>query len=155
VCARAGLRQNAVERPAGDRGRFGEGPAFGPLGYADFVIPTTFSPRGVNAERLASYIRAQIAESNPREIRDAFAVDDYQILLVDVRGPPASRDSSGTNAITRQGHHLVLDFVNSSEEVLAAFKIHCDTAALESVTDPNLVYDLRAKLDASGHYPPS
>jgi type I restriction enzyme R subunit len=26
------------------------------------------------------------------------------------------------------------------------------TAELEGVTDPNLVYDLRAKLDASGHY---
>jgi type I restriction enzyme, R subunit len=46
----------------------------------------------------------------------------------------------------------VLDFVNSSEEVLAAFKTYYDTAELEAVTDPNLVYDLRAKLDASGHY---
>jgi len=46
----------------------------------------------------------------------------------------------------------VLDFVNSSEEVLAAFKTYYDTAELEGVTDPNLVYDLRAKLDGSGHY---
>jgi type I restriction enzyme R subunit len=46
----------------------------------------------------------------------------------------------------------VLDFVNSSEEVRAAFKTYYDTAALETVTDPNLVYDLRAKLDASGYY---
>ena len=46
----------------------------------------------------------------------------------------------------------VLDFVNSSEEVLAAFKTYYETAELEGVTDPNLVYDLRAKLDGSGHY---
>jgi len=46
----------------------------------------------------------------------------------------------------------VLDFVNSSEEILAAFQIYFETASLENVTDPNLVYDLRAKLDASGHY---
>ncbi|MGH6677852.1 MAG: type I restriction endonuclease subunit R, partial [Bradyrhizobium sp.] len=46
----------------------------------------------------------------------------------------------------------VLDFVNSSEEVLAAFKTYYDTAELEGVTDPNIVYDLRAKLDASGYY---
>jgi type I restriction enzyme R subunit len=46
----------------------------------------------------------------------------------------------------------VLDFVNSSEEVLAAFKTYYDTAELEAVTDPNLVFDLRAKLDTSGHY---
>jgi type I restriction enzyme R subunit len=42
--------------------------------------------------------------------------------------------------------------VNSSEEVLAAFKTYYETAELEGVTDPNLVYDLRAKLDGSGHY---
>ena len=46
----------------------------------------------------------------------------------------------------------VLDFVNNSEEILAAFKTYYETASLEDVTDPNLVYDLRAKLDASGHY---
>ena len=46
----------------------------------------------------------------------------------------------------------VLDFVNSSEEILAAFKTYYETATLEDVTDPNLVYDLRAKLDAAGHY---
>ena len=42
----------------------------------------------------------------------------------------------------------VLDFVNSSDEVLAAFKTYYETAELEGVTDPNLVFDLRAKLDA-------
>ena len=46
----------------------------------------------------------------------------------------------------------VLDFVNGAEEVLAAFKTYYDTAELEGVTDPNLVFDLRAKLDAAGHY---
>ncbi len=46
----------------------------------------------------------------------------------------------------------VLDFVNSSEEVLTAFKMYFETAELENVSDPNLIYDLRAKLDASGHY---
>lgn len=38
----------------------------------------------------------------------------------------------------------VLDFVNSSEEILAAFQTYYETASLENVTDPNLVYDLRA-----------
>ena len=42
--------------------------------------------------------------------------------------------------------------MNSSEEILAAFKTFYETAELEGVTDPNLVYDLRAKLDGSGHY---
>ncbi len=47
----------------------------------------------------------------------------------------------------------VLDFVNDGAEVLEAFKTYYDTATLESdATDPNLVFDLRAKLDAAGHY---
>ena len=46
----------------------------------------------------------------------------------------------------------VLDFVNDAEDVLEAFKTYYTTAELANVTDPNLVYDLRAKLDAAGHY---
>jgi len=46
----------------------------------------------------------------------------------------------------------VLDFVNDTEEVLAAFKTYHTTAELSATTDPHLVYNLRAKLDAAGHY---
>ncbi|MDI1245779.1 MAG: type I restriction endonuclease subunit R, partial [Rhodoferax sp.] len=46
----------------------------------------------------------------------------------------------------------VLDFVNDPEEVLAAFKTYHTTAELSATTDPNLVFNLRAKLDAAGHY---
>ena len=46
----------------------------------------------------------------------------------------------------------VLDFVNDTDEILAAFKTYYSTAELASTTDPNLVYNLRAKLDAAGHY---
>jgi type I restriction enzyme R subunit len=37
-------------------------------------------------------------------------------------------------------------------EVLKAFKTYYETAELEATTDPHHVYDLRAKLDAAGHY---
>lgn len=46
----------------------------------------------------------------------------------------------------------MLDFVNSADDVLAAFKTYYETAELAGVSDPNLVLDLRAKLDAAGHY---
>ena len=46
----------------------------------------------------------------------------------------------------------MLDFVNDTEDVLAAFKTYYETAKLADVTDPHLVYNLRAKLDAAGHY---
>jgi len=46
----------------------------------------------------------------------------------------------------------VLDFVNETAEVLEAFKTYYDTAELADVTDPNIVFNLRAKLDGAGHY---
>src|SRR5436309_12565984 len=46
----------------------------------------------------------------------------------------------------------VLDFVNDAADVRAAFKTYYTTTELSDVTDPNLVYNLRAKLDAAGHY---
>ncbi len=46
----------------------------------------------------------------------------------------------------------VLDFQNDPAEVLEAFKAYYKTAELANVTDPNLVFDLRMKLDGAGHY---
>jgi type I restriction enzyme R subunit len=46
----------------------------------------------------------------------------------------------------------VVDFVNDPAEVLASFKTYYETAELSATTDPNLVFNLKAKLDAAGHY---
>ncbi|MCW5635701.1 MAG: type I restriction endonuclease subunit R [Rubrivivax sp.] len=46
----------------------------------------------------------------------------------------------------------ILDFVNDPAEILKAFKTYHETAELESATDPHLIFELRGKLDASGHY---
>ena len=46
----------------------------------------------------------------------------------------------------------VVDFVNDPEAILEAFRPYYETAELDSVTDPHVVYDLRAKLDATGYY---
>jgi len=51
-----------------------------------------------------------------------------------------------------KGTTYVLDFVNDTAEVLAAFKTYYDTAELADVTDRNLILNLRAKLDGAGHY---
>jgi type I restriction enzyme R subunit len=110
---------------------------------------------------------------NGRDIRDAFKGEEFQILLVANKfqtgfdqpllcGMYVDRRLAGIQAVQTLSRlnraypgkdtTYVLDFVNSSEEVLAAFKTYYETAELEGVTDPNLVYDLRAKLDTSGHY---
>jgi type I restriction enzyme R subunit len=108
-----------------------------------------------------------------RDIREAFKGDDYQILLVANKfqtgfdqpllcGMYVDKRLAGIQAVQtlsrlNRAHPgkdttYVLDFVNDTEEVLAAFKAYYTTAELSATTDPNLVFNLRAKLDAAGHY---
>jgi type I restriction enzyme R subunit len=112
-----------------------------------------------------------------RDLREAFATDEYQLLLVankfqtgfdqpllcgmyvDKRlaGIQAVQTLSRLNRAYRgpfgaKDTTYILDFVNDPEEVLGAFKTYYETAELAGVTDPHLVYDLRAQLDATGAY---
>lgn len=47
---------------------------------------------------------------------------------------------------------FVLDFVNDPDEVLRAFRMYYETAELERVTDPQIIFNLRDKLDGLGYY---
>lgn len=108
-----------------------------------------------------------------RDIREAFKLDDYRILLVANKfqtgfdqpllcGMYVDKRLAGIQAVQtlsrlNRAHPgkdttYVLDFVNDPKDVLEAFQTYFETATLESTTDPNLVFDLRAKLDATGHY---
>jgi len=108
-----------------------------------------------------------------RDIREAFKGDEYQILLVANKfqtgfdqpllcGMYVDKRLAGIQAVQtlsrlNRAHPgkdttYVLDFVNDPEEVLASFKTYYTTAELSATTDPNLVFNLRAKLDAAGHY---
>lgn len=108
-----------------------------------------------------------------RDIREAFKEPDYHLLLVANKfqtgfdqpllcgmyvdkmlgGIQAVQTLSRLNrAYPGKDETYVLDFVNEPAEILKAFKTYYETAELEATTDPHLVYDLRAKLDASGHY---
>jgi type I restriction enzyme R subunit len=116
-------------------------------------------------------------ELNPslsgRDIAEAFKGPDYQLLLVANKfqtgfdqpllcGMYVDRRLAGIQAVqtlsrlnrAQEGKDTtyVLDFMNSAEDILKAFKTYYETAELEAVTDPNLVYNLRAKLDATGYY---
>ncbi len=108
-----------------------------------------------------------------RDIRDAFTEPDYHLLLVANKfqtgfdqpllcGMYVDKMLGGIQAVQtlsrlNRAHPgkdttYILDFVNEPAEVLKAFKTYYETAELEAVTDPHLVYDLRAKLDAAGFY---
>jgi type I restriction enzyme, R subunit len=108
-----------------------------------------------------------------RDIREAFASDDYQVLLVankyqtgfdqpllcamyvDKRldGITAVQTLSRLNR-TAPGKvsTYVLDFVNDPDDILAAFRPYYRRAELASVTDPNLIHTLQNKLDGTHLY---
>ncbi len=108
-----------------------------------------------------------------RDIREAFKDGEYQVLLV------ANKFQTGFDQPLLCGMYIdkrladiqavqtlsrlnrahpgkdttyILDFVNDPAEVLEAFKKYYTTAELAATTDPNMVFNLRAKLDAAGHY---
>ena len=108
-----------------------------------------------------------------RDIREAFRGTEYQLLLVANKfqtgfdepllcGMYVDRRLAGIQAVQtlsrlNRAHPgkdttYILDFANSADDILKAFRTYYETAELEAVTDPNLVYNLRAKLDAAGFY---
>lgn len=110
---------------------------------------------------------------NGRDIREAFKGEEYQVLLVANKfqtgfdqpllcGMYVDKRLAGIQAVQTLSRlnrsapgkdtTYVVDFVNDAEDVLNAFKTYHTTAELSSTTDPNLVYNLRAKLDAAGCY---
>jgi type I restriction enzyme R subunit len=138
------------------------------VAFSGDVVDTESSPEALNE---------QSKLLNPglkgRDIRKAFEGDEYRILLaankfqtgfdqpllcgmyVDKRlaGIQAVQTLSRLNrAYLGKDTTYVLDFVNDPAEVLEAFKTYYTTAELATTTDPNLVFDLRAKLDAAGYY---
>lgn len=136
-----------------------------------------FSGEVNDAELKGQSFTETSARLNPglkgRDIRDAFGDDECKLLLVANKfqtgfdqpllcGMYIDRRLAGIQAVQtlsrlNRAHPgkdttYILDFVNSSEEVLAAFRQYYETAEIEAETDPNLIFDLRQKLDASGHY---
>ncbi|MEI8319818.1 MAG: DEAD/DEAH box helicase family protein, partial [Planctomycetia bacterium] len=136
-----------------------------------------FSGEVTDAESGPDPFTENSATLNPtlkgRDIREAFKTDEFQILLVankfqtgfdqpllcamyvDKRlaGIQAVQTLSRLNRCYQgKDTTYVLDFVNDTGEILEAFRTYYETAELADVTDPNIVFNLRAKLDAAGHY---
>ncbi|HEX7242648.1 MAG TPA: DEAD/DEAH box helicase family protein [Longimicrobiaceae bacterium] len=145
-------------------------------GYAVRTL-VAFSGEVSDAESGPEPFTERSALLNPdlrgRDIREAFHTDEYRILLVANKfqtgfdepllcGMYVDRRLAGIQAVqtlsrlnrARPGKDTtyVVDFVNEPSEILEAFQKYFTTAHLTDVTDPHLVYDLRAKLDGAGHY---
>ncbi|RKH54434.1 type I restriction endonuclease subunit R [Corallococcus sp. AB050B] len=108
-----------------------------------------------------------------RDIREAFKGGEYQVLLVANKfqtgfdqpllcGMYVDKRLAGIQAVQtlsrlNRAHPgkdttYIVDFVNDAADILEAFKTYYTTAELAATTDPNVVFNLRAKLDAAGYY---
>ncbi|GMU04828.1 type I restriction endonuclease subunit R [Corallococcus caeni] len=108
-----------------------------------------------------------------RDIREAFKGGEYQVLLVANKfqtgfdqpllcGMYVDKRLAGIQAVQtlsrlNRAHPgkdttYIVDFVNDAADILTAFKTYYTTAELSATTDPNVVFNLRAKLDGAGHY---
>jgi type I restriction enzyme R subunit len=108
-----------------------------------------------------------------RDLREAFATLEFSILLVANKfqtgfdqpllcGMYVDRRLGGIQAVQtlsrlNRAHPgkdttYVVDFVNEPEKILEAFLLYHTTAELADVSDPNVVLDLRNKLEATGYY---
>jgi type I restriction enzyme R subunit len=107
-----------------------------------------------------------------RDMRKAFDSDDYQVMIVankfqtgfdqpklcamyvdkKLGGVECVQTLSRLNRMfptKAQTGTFVLDFFNDSEEILAAFQDYFQTAELDDVSDPNLIFELFDKLRAA------
>ena len=108
-----------------------------------------------------------------RDIRDAFATDAYNVMLVankfqtgfdqpllvamyvDKRlsGVAAVQTLSRLNRTAPgKDQTFVIDFANGAEEIVEAFAPYCTATTLADVTDPNIVHEVMNKLDAAAIY---
>ena len=145
-------------------------------GYMLGVL-TAFSGEVDDLESYPAPVSEASADVNPalqgRDLRETFAREDQHLLVVANKfqtgfdqpllcGMYVDKRLGGIQAVQtlsrlNRAHPgkdttYILDFVNDPAEVLAAFQTYYQTAALDTPTDPHQVFDLRAKLDAAGHY---
>jgi type I restriction enzyme R subunit len=103
-----------------------------------------------------------------RGLPQAFASEDYQVMIVankfqtgfdqpllvamyvdkKLSGVTTVQTLSRLNRVaTGKDQTFVLDFVNDPTEILGAFQPYYRMATLAEVSDPNVIHDLRSKLD--------
>jgi len=110
---------------------------------------------------------------NRRKMQEAFDTDDYQVMIVankfqtgfdqpklcamyvdkKLGGVECVQTLSRLNRVFPgkvQTGTFILDFFNDSEEILEAFQPYFQTAELDDVSDPNLIFELHDKLRSTG-----
>lgn len=144
-------------------------------GYTDVAALVAFSGDITDVE--SGVEKATETTLNPglkgRGLREAFDTDEYQVMLVankfqtgfdqpllvamyvdkKLSGVAAVQTLSRLNRRAKgKNTTFVLDFANSAEEIVEAFEPYFEATTLADVTDPNIVHETAAKLDAAAIY---
>ena len=146
-------------------------------GYSDVHALVAFSGEVSDPDSGIEKVSETSTLMNPklkgRDLRDAFATDEYNVMLVankfqtgfdqpllvamyvDKRlsGVAAVQTLSRLNRVyPGKDQTFVLDFANTAEDIVEAFEPYYEATTLADVTDPNIVHETMNKLDAVGIY---
>jgi type I restriction enzyme R subunit len=146
-------------------------------GYTDVAALVAFSGEVTDPDSGIEKATETSPLMNPglkgRDLRDAFATDEYQVMLVankfqtgfdqpllvamyvDKRlsGVAAVQTLSRLNRVAPgKDQTFVLDFANGAEEIVEAFEPYYEATTLADLTDRNIVHETMAKLDAAAIY---
>jgi type I restriction enzyme R subunit len=137
-------------------------------GYSDIKALVAFSGKVIDAVFPEGVTEPQLNGFGEKELPEKFASEDYQLLLVankyqtgfdqpllhtmyvdkKLNGVLAVQTLSRLNR-TSPGKEstFVLDFTNDRQTILESFQPYYELTTIEESTDPNLLYDLKRKLD--------
>lgn len=106
-----------------------------------------------------------------RDMRKVFDTNEYQVMLVankfqtgfdqpklcamyvdkKLGGVDCVQTLSRLNrTYAGKEHTFILDFVNEIEDIKEAFEPYYTTSEIDDITDPNIVYEIQAKLEGNG-----
>jgi type I restriction enzyme R subunit len=141
-------------------------------GYTDIRTLVAFSGKVID-EAKAEYTEAGMNGFGEKALPERFGTDEYQVLIVAEKYQTGfdepllhtmyvDKKLDGVRAVqtlsrlnrTYPGKDdtLVLDFVNEPADIQAAFRPYYEETVIDEPTDPNVLYDLKAKLDGTGIY---
>jgi type I restriction enzyme R subunit len=135
-------------------------------GYHHIKTLVAFS--GVVNDKGVEFKETEINKFGEKELPKKFNTPEYQLLLVadkyqtgfdqpllhtmyvdkKLSGVKAVQTLSRLNRIcTGKEDTFVLDFVNEADDIKAAFQPYYEMTELEQTTDPNLLYDLKNRIE--------
>lgn len=138
-------------------------------GYNHIKALVAFSGKVIDDNPDKPFTEAQMNGFSESELPDKFNTSEYQILLVAdkyqygydqplLHTMYVDKKLSGVRAVqtlsrlnrTCPGKEetFVLDFANTTDEILFAFKPYYEVTSLEETTDPNLLYDLKNEIES-------